>query len=135
MSYNHKKKSQKQATGTPPRTGLNIRDTTNQEPHDGPWFDDRGSNTGHQLVMPGGETLCHSCYETCREQIARICTDLTQILFLSPKNFTQAHLLKIKCLVADVTAFGSPDRAEPVFLGRLWLGVFLPINETRLVGN
>ena len=40
-----------------PGRGLNLRDTTNQEPHDGPWFGARGLNPGHQLVMPGGAPL------------------------------------------------------------------------------
>ena len=44
-----------------PGRGFNPRHTTNQEAHDGPWFDDRGSNPGHQLIMPRGAPLRHPC--------------------------------------------------------------------------
>ena len=36
---------------------------------------------------------------------------------LSPSNFTQVHLRKLEWLVTDVTAVGSPDRAERGILG------------------
>ena len=36
---------------------------------------------------------------------------------LSPNNFTQGHLVKIEWLVTDVTAVGSPARAERAILG------------------
>ena len=40
-------------------------------------------------------------------------------LLLSPNNANQGHLLKIEWLFADVTAVGSPDRAEHEILGRV----------------
>ena len=36
---------------------------------------------------------------------------------MSPNNFTQDHLVKIKWLVTNVTAVGSPDSAERAILG------------------
>ena len=36
---------------------------------------------------------------------------------MSPNNFDHGHLMKIEWLVADVTAVGSPDRAERAILG------------------
>ena len=36
-----------------PARGLNLRNHTNQEAHDAPWFGGRGSNTGPELVIPG----------------------------------------------------------------------------------
>ena len=44
-----------------PGRGSNLGDTTNLEPHDGPWFDARGSNPGHQVVLRGGAPLRHLC--------------------------------------------------------------------------
>ena len=35
---------------------------------------------------------------------------------LSSNNFTKGHFMKIETLVADVTAVGSPDRAERTIL-------------------
>ena len=35
----------------------------------------------------------------------------------SSNNITLGHLLKIERLVTNVTAVGSPDRAEPAILG------------------
>ena len=37
--------------------------------------------------------------------------------FLSPNDSKEIHLLKIAWLVTDVTAVGSPDRAERVIWG------------------
>ena len=37
-------------------------------------------------------------------------------------NFTQGHLVKIKWFVTDVTAVGSPDRAERAILGVILAG-------------
>ena len=42
--------------------------------------------------------------------------------------------MKIEWLVADVTAVGSPDRAECDILGMI-LDVFLPIQATFVVGE
>ena len=39
---------------------------------------------------------------------------------MSPNKFTQGHLMKMQWLVADVTAVGSPDRAEGAILGLIW---------------
>ena len=41
---------------------------------------------------------------------------------LSSNKFTQGHSMKIKWLVADVTAVGSPDRAEHAILGVILVG-------------
>ena len=41
---------------------------------------------------------------------------------LSPNRFTYSHLMKIKWLVADVTAVRSPDRAERTILGVILAG-------------
>ena len=41
---------------------------------------------------------------------------------LGSNNFTQGHLLKIEWLVTDVTAVGSPDRAERSILGMILAG-------------
>ena len=63
------------------RRGSNLRHTTNQEAHDDPWFDARGLNPGHQMVVPGGAPLRHSVYThtlvTFGLKIVRIYTDLT----------------------------------------------------------
>ena len=58
MSYNHKKKSQKQAAGAPPSTGLmNLVRYSNHQAHDAPLVDTLGSNTGSPLMTPGGAPL------------------------------------------------------------------------------
>ena len=44
---------------------------------------------------------------------------------LSPNNFTWGHLLKIEWLVIDITAVGSPDKAERDILGMIF-DVFWP---------
>ena len=36
---------------------------------------------------------------------------------LSSKEFTRGHLMKIKCLVADIAAVKSPNRAKHAILG------------------
>ena len=64
MSYNHKKKSEKQAAGASPNAGLSLGDHTNQEAHDAPWFGARGSNTGPKLATPGGAPLRQCCCGT-----------------------------------------------------------------------
>ena len=42
--------------------------------------------------------------------------DVSRIPFLSPNNFFQCHLMKVKWLVVDVTADESSDRAEHAIL-------------------
>ena len=50
-------------------------------------------------------------------------------------NFTSGHLLKIEWLVTDVTAVGSPDRAECDILG-MTLGVLSQLVQAAfLVGG
>ena len=44
---------------------------------------------------------------------------------LSRSNFTQGRLIKIEWLVPNVTAVGSPDRAERAILGVILAGRFL----------
>ena len=51
---------------------------------------------------------------------------------MSSNNFTKGHFMKIKRLVADVTAVGSPERAERAILGVL-LGVFWSIQAVFVV--
>ena len=49
---------------------------------------------------------------------------------LSSNNFTQGHLMKMKLLVTNVTAIGSPGRAErAVFGGDFGWACFWPIQD------
>ena len=43
---------------------------------------------------------------------------------MSSNNFSEGHLIKIKWLVADVTAVGSPDRAEHAIILVILAGRF-----------
>ena len=38
---------------------------------------------------------------------------------LNSNNFIQGHVMKIEWLVTDLTAVGSPDRAERAILGMI----------------
>ena len=51
---------------------------------------------------------------------------------LSPNIFTVGHSSKIEGQVADLTAVGSPDRAEHAILGII-LGIFWPIQANLVV--
>ena len=48
---------------------------------------------------------------------------------MSTNRFTLGHLMKIEWLVTNVTAVGSPDRAERAILGMI-LDIFWPIQAT-----
>ena len=50
---------------------------------------------------------------------------------MSSNNFIQGHSMKIKWLVADITAVGSPDRAERTILGVILAVRFCPI-QTKI---
>ena len=52
----------------------------------------------------------------------------------TPKNFTQGHLMIIEWLVTDVTADGSPDRAEHAILWLIFAWHFLA-NSGRICGR
>ena len=54
--------------------------------------------------------------------VAEPLCDVCRNLLLSPNNFIQGHLVKIKWFVANVTAVGSPDRAEHAILGVILTG-------------
>ena len=58
----------------------------------------------------------------------RICGQGATLLcrnpLLSPKNFTQGHLMKTEWLVANETALQSPDRSEHGILGVILAGRF-----------
>ena len=43
---------------------------------------------------------------------------------MSPYNFIQGHILKIECLIIDITAVRSPDRAERAILLVILAGRF-----------
>ena len=57
-------------------------------------------------------------------QIGRFCCQKATLLSgnttLSPKNFTEGHLMKFKWLLANVTAFGFPTRAESEVFGAIF---------------
>ena len=52
---------------------------------------------------------------------------------MSPDNFTQGRLLKIKWLVADVIAVRSPDRVKRAIVGVIWAGSFFSIQAVFVV--
>ena len=54
--------------------------------------------------------------------------------FWSPNNFTQGHFLKIKWLVTDVTAIGSPDKEERATLRVILTRCFLA-NSGHICGQ
>ena len=54
---------------------------------------------------------------------------------MSSNNFTQGHLVKIEWLVADVTAVGSPDRAERAILGVILVGRDIADLDVFVVGK
>ena len=53
---------------------------------------------------------------------------------MSPTNFNKGHLIKIEWLVANVTAVGSTDRAEPAILEMILAWYFLA-NSGRICGG
>ena len=53
---------------------------------------------------------------------------------LSTNKFTWGHLMKIEWLITNVTAVGSPDRAERAISGMI-LGIFCLIQATFVVGE
>ena len=67
-----KRRAQNKPLARHPARGLNFGDHTNQEAHGAPWFGARGSNTGPELTIPGGATLCHSCYGSVSGNSVRI---------------------------------------------------------------
>ena len=53
---------------------------------------------------------------------------------MSPNKFIQGHLMKIKWLVADVTAVRSPDIAERAIFGQILAGaLFWPVHAIFVV--
>ena len=54
--------------------------------------------------------------------------DVDRNPLFSPNNFTWGHFMKIEWLVTDVTAVGSPDRAERASLGVILAGCFVFAN-------
>ena len=81
-----KRRAQNKPLARHPARGLNLRDHTNQEVHDAPWFGARGSNTGLGMAVPGGAPLCHSCYDSVSRKIGCIYTALTTKLFGTMRN-------------------------------------------------
>ena len=82
-----------------PGRGSNLGHTTNQEPHDSPWFDARGLNPGHQVVMPGGAPLRHLCDDRKYPYIYGLSTN--------PVNRMTVKDMKIMCIdgiVLDINA-------------------------------
>ena len=55
---------------------------------------------------------------------------------MSPNKSTEGHLVKMECLVSDVTAIRSPDRAEHAILGMIFAKcVFWPNQALFMVAE
>ena len=66
-----------------------------------------------------GRDFCQSrSFFVVREQLCGVC----RTLLLSYNDFTEGGLMKIDWSVTNVTAVGSPDRAERAILGLIVAG-------------